>query len=215
MVEIGDAEDAGDARFRCPPARIASQREGAGRSAMIRAVSRANFVTPGKHSRYADRILVCLGAAVCEEEGVDVSGCDLSELYTQSRARLGGHERVGIGKRRGLLVNRANHPLVAMPDVYAHQLAIEVDEALSFRRPEVDSLRACDRNGIHRSLSRPFEECVPAAEIDDLLARHGFANNSHGTAMLPKSRPFDNVRRLRKKSRTAKKSNAACGAGRM
>lgn len=32
-----------------------------------------------------------------------------------------------------------------------------------------------------------------AAEIDDLLVRHGFGNDSHGNAMLPKSRPFDNA----------------------
>jgi hypothetical protein len=35
---------------------------------------------------------------------------------------------------------------------------------------------------------------VPAAEIDDLLARHSFGDDSHGTAMLPKSPPFFNVR---------------------
>jgi hypothetical protein len=34
---------------------------------------------------------------------------------------------------------------------------------------------------------------VPAAEIDDLLASHGFSNGSHRTPMLSKSVPFDNV----------------------
>jgi hypothetical protein len=33
---------------------------------------------------------------------------------------------------------------------------------------------------------------MPAAEIDNLFARHGFVNESHGSVMLSKSRPFDN-----------------------
>src|SRR3989442_1695045 len=204
MVEIGDAEDARDAGFRCPPARIASEREGAGGSAVVRPVSRRNLVTPGEHSRDADRIFVRLRPAVSKEEGVDVSGCDLGELCAQSRAHLSGHERVGIGEFCGLLVNCASYALIAMPDVHAHQLTIEVDETLSFRRPEVDSLRAFDRNRFHRGLGRPFEDCVPGEEIDDLLARHGFTNYSHETMMLPRSRLLDNVRRLGKKSREAR-----------
>ena len=170
MVEVGNAEDAGDARLRCPTARIASQRESARCSAVVRAIPCANLVTPGEHPRDADRVLVCLGAAVSEEEGIDVSGRNLRELHAQARAHVGGHERVGIGERRGLLLDCANHPLVAVSDVHAHQLAIEVDEALSFRRPEVDSLRARDGNRIHRGLCGPLEERVPAAEFDDLLA---------------------------------------------
>src|SRR5882724_362093 len=170
MVEVGDAKNAGDARLRRPAARIAGQREGARRSSVVRPVPCANLVTPAEHPRDANRIFVRLSAAVGEEEGVDVAGCDLRKLHAEAR------------------------PLVAVPDVHAHQLAIEVDEALSFRRPEVDSLCPRDGNRFHRGLRGPLEERVPAAEIDDLLARHGFGNDSHGSAMLPKSRPFDNVR---------------------
>jgi len=37
-----------------------------------------------------------------KEEGIDVAGCDLCKLHAQARAHFGGHERIGIGKRRGL-----------------------------------------------------------------------------------------------------------------
>src|SRR5438876_8095015 len=105
---------------------------------MVRAIPRANLMTSAKHSRDADGVLVCLGAAVCEEEGVDVARCDLGKLHAQARAHLGCHEWVGIGKDCGLILNSANDALVAVPYVDAHQLAIEVDEPLLVRRPEVN-----------------------------------------------------------------------------
>src|SRR5260370_3889923 len=109
-------------------------------------------MAPAEHSRDAYGVFVCLRAAVCEEERIDVAGCDLRELHSQTRAHFGGHERVSIGKRRSLLLDSANHPLVAVSDVDAHQLAIEVDETLSLRRPTVDPLGARDRNRIDCSL---------------------------------------------------------------
>src|SRR5687768_4316146 len=101
---------------------------------MVRAISRPNLVTPAIHSRNADGVLVRLGAAVGEEEGIDVTGCDLAELHGQARAYFRGHERISIGKDCGLFLDRSDHTLVAVPDVDAHQLAIEVDEALVVRR---------------------------------------------------------------------------------
>src|SRR5206468_3316078 len=123
----------------------------------------------------------------------DVAGCELRELRAKTRAHFGGHERIGISKRRGLLLDSANHPLIAVSDVDAHQLAIEVNEPLSLRRPEVDSFRARDRNRLHCGLGGPLKDCVPAAEINDLLARHGFRNGSHRPRMLLKSPTIDNV----------------------
>ena len=64
-------------------------------------------------------------------------GRDLRQLLAQPRARLGGHERIGVGQRRGLLLDRLDDARIAVADVDAHQLAVEVDEALAFGRPEV------------------------------------------------------------------------------
>src|SRR6266850_752796 len=131
-----------------------------------------------KHSRDADGILVGLGAAVGEEESIDITGRDLRQLYTQSRAHLRGHKRIGIWKHGGLFLDRAHDSLVAVADVDAHQLAVEVDETFPPRRPEVNALRARHRYGIHRGLGRPLEERVPAAEFNDLLAAHCFSSCS-------------------------------------
>src|SRR5258708_39835649 len=107
MVEIRDAENARDARLGRPAARIAGQRQRARSSAVIRPVPRGNFVTAGEEPRDADRFLVRLGAAVGEKESVDVTGCELGELYTQSSTHLSGHKRVGISECRGLLLDGA------------------------------------------------------------------------------------------------------------
>ena len=94
-------------------------------------------------------------------------------MATEPRARLGGHERVGIREHRGLILNRLHDALVAVADVHAHQLAVEVEEALAFGRPEIHALRARHRNRIDGVLRRPFIDRVLAAQIDHLFAGHG------------------------------------------
>jgi hypothetical protein len=49
-------------------------------------------------------------------------------------------------------------------------LAIEVDEALPFRRPEMNALGAGHGNGVDLGLGRPLEEGVLFGEVDDFLA---------------------------------------------
>ena len=68
-----------------------------------------------------------------------------------------------------------------MSDVDRHELAVEVDEALPFRRVEVNPFGAGDRNGIDLRLRGPFVERVFAGEIDDLLAGHRgcFSDRAH------------------------------------
>src|ERR1017187_7800639 len=70
---------------------------------------------------------------------------------------------------------------VAMSDVHRHQLAVEIDEALPFRRPEIDALCPSHRNRIDLGLCRPLKQCVLPGEIDDLSARHRGvgSNRSH------------------------------------
>ena len=95
-------------------------------------------------------------------------------MATEARARLGGHEGVRVRQHLRLLLNRADDALVAVADVHAHQLAVEVDEALPFRRPEVDALRACHRNRIDLGLRRPLEERVLLRKRNHLVAGHRF-----------------------------------------
>src|SRR5262249_40943118 len=135
MVVIGNANNTGNTRLRSPATWISCQRQRARCASMIGPVARRDFVTACKKPRYADCILIGFGAAVSEEEGVDVSGRYLCQLGTQSRPDFSGHERISIGERGGLLLNGADHSLISVPDVDAHQLTVEIDEPLSFRRP--------------------------------------------------------------------------------
>src|SRR5205807_691479 len=175
MVKLGNPKDSRDARLGSPAARVAGQRERARGAAVIRAITRADFVTPGEQTRDADCVLVRFGAAIGKEKRVNVTRSYLRELCTETGAHLSGHERIGVREHLRLFLDGANDSLVAMPDIDAHQLAVEVDVALIFRCPEVDALGARDGNRIHRGLGGPFEERVPATEFDDFFAGHGFS----------------------------------------
>ena len=73
------------------------ERHAAGGRAVIRAIARQDLVPAGVQARQLDRVLVGVGAAVGEEEDVDVAGSELRELGAEAGARLGGHERIDVG----------------------------------------------------------------------------------------------------------------------
>ena len=82
------------------------------------------------------------------------------------------HKRISIGERCGLFADGLYHALIAMPDVYAHQLAVEIDEPLPLRRPEINSFRSRHGNGIDLRLRRPFKQGVLLGKVNDLLPSH-------------------------------------------
>ena len=173
VIRIGHVHDAGDAWLGGPAPRIAGERDRAGGRAVIRAVAREDLVATGVPARGLDGVLVGLGAAVGEEEAVDVAGRDGGQLRAKPRANLGGHERVGVRELRRLLLDGLHDTRVAVPDVHAHQLAVEVQEALAFGRPEIDALGAVHGNRIHGALRGPLEDGVLLRQRDDLVAGHG------------------------------------------
>src|SRR5581483_6614704 len=126
----------------------------------------------GEEACDLDGVLVGFRPAVGEEKRVNIARRDLGQLGAQPRAWLGCHERVGIGQHARLLGNSVDHALVTVADVHAHQLAVEINEALPFRRPEVNALGAGDRYRIHFRLRRPFEQRVLLGEINNFLAAH-------------------------------------------
>jgi hypothetical protein len=132
-------------------------------------------------ARDLEGVLVGFGAAVGEEEDVDIARRDRRELGAKTRARLGGHpSRRHIAEPRGLVLDRLDHARIAVADIHAHQLAVEVDVALPSGRLEVDALGAIDRNRINRTLDGPFGDGVLLRERDDLVASHLFsAPTSH------------------------------------
>ena len=68
--------------------------------------------------------------------------------------------------------DRIDHPPVAVPDVDAHQLAVEVDDPTPLGGVQVDPLGMVDRDRVDGPLDRPGEERVLAREPDDLLGGH-------------------------------------------
>ena len=95
-----------------------------------------------------------------------------ASFWPSLRAHFGRHERVGVGERRRLILDRLDDARIAVADVDAHQLAVEVDEALAFRRPEVDALRLRDRNRIDVRLRRPLVERVLLRQRHHFLSGH-------------------------------------------
>ena len=156
-----------------PAARVAGERHAAGRRAVIGAVAREDLVAAGRHPRQLDRVLVGFGAAVGEEEHVDVARARSRRACAPSRARgsvaMNGFAYASTAACSWIARIDA---LVAVADVHAHQLAVEVDEPLAFRRPEVDPLGARDRDRIDLRLRRPLEERVLLRQRDHLFAGH-------------------------------------------
>ena len=106
------------------------------------------------------------------EENTSSHRADLRELLPQPGAHLGGHERVGIRQRRGLILDRLDDARIAVADVDAHQLAVEVDEALALGRPEIDAVRLRDRDRIDMRLRRPLIERVLLRQRHHFLPGH-------------------------------------------
>src|SRR5712692_1981579 len=173
MIGIEDTDDSGDAGLGCPAPGVASKRSASGSRAVIRPVACEYLVPSRKKPGDLDGIFIGFGAAIRKKECVDVPGRDLGQLGSKTRPHLRGHKRVGVGKNGSLLVYGFNDTGIAVSNIDAHQLAVEVQEALALGRPEVDSLGAGDRNRIDVRLSRPLKECVFFAESDHFNAGHG------------------------------------------
>ena len=173
MIRVEHPHHARNPRLNRPSARIARKADRARRRAVIRAITREDLVASGEKARDLDGVLVGFRAAVRKEEGVNIARSDLCQLHPQPRPRFRRHERIGISQRRCLLRNGLDDPLIAVSNVHRHQLAVEVDEALPFRRPEINALSPRHRDGIDFGLRRPLIQCVFLSKIDHLLAGHG------------------------------------------
>ena len=168
LVEVWDAEDARHAGLCKPATRVARGAQRSRGAAVIRAIACGDLVSACVEARDAEGVLDRFGAAVRKEEGVDIARADLGELLPEAGARLCCHERICVGESCRLIGDRLQDALIAMADVGAHQLAIEVEELLLFRGPEPGALRAGDWNWVRCSLRRPLRHGVPLGEGDHL-----------------------------------------------
>src|SRR5579863_9256330 len=153
MIGIEHVDNARNARLGGPSAGVAGKTDRARGRAVIRAVAGDDLMASGEEARELDGILVGVGAAVGEEEGVNVAGSDFGKLRTEARADFRGHERIRVGERCGLVADGLDNARVAVSNVDGHELAVEVNEALPFRRVKVNPFGASDGNGIDLRLS--------------------------------------------------------------
>ena len=172
VIRVEHMNHARNAGLGAPPPRIAGEREAAGGAAVVGAIARQNLVATGDGTDDSDRVLVRLGAAVGEEEDVDVAGRDLGQLGAQAGARFTGHERVHVGELRRLILDRLHDRRMAVTGVDAHQLAVEVDVALALGRPEVHAPGPGDGDRVHRALHRPLVQTVLPAQRHHFVAGH-------------------------------------------
>ena len=138
---------------------------------MIGPMARDHLLATGHQARQAQRILVRFSTAQGEEEGLQVTRGQLGQQLPKASADLGGELWRGEGECAGLLGDRLGHATVAVPDVHAHQLAVEVDVALAVGVPEIDPLCPIDDDRVDLRLGGPGEEGVLAIEAQDLVGR--------------------------------------------
>ncbi len=84
VIRIEHAHHARNAGLSSPAPRIAGERDGACGRPVIRPIAGHDLVPSGEEARDLDGVLVGLGAAVGEEERVDIAGSDLRELWRQA-----------------------------------------------------------------------------------------------------------------------------------
>ena len=117
------------------------------------------------------RVLVRLRPAQREERLLDVAGPQRRELAPEESALLVGEQRRDVREALGLAPDRLDDLPISVPDVDAHQLAVQIQVALAVDVPEVDALGASDRDRSGGGLRRPVVHRVALGELDDLLSR--------------------------------------------
>ena len=172
LVRVGGTVDARYARLAGPAARVSGGHHHLAGGTVIGAVASQDLVPAGVLARQLDGVLVGLGPAVGEEHHVQVAGRELRQLATQSRARLVGHERIGIGQLLRLRRDGVDDALVTVADVDRHQLAVPVEVPLAVGGVEVAALGRLDRDRVGRVLGHPLEHRVLLRERHDLISAH-------------------------------------------
>src|SRR5215813_9745910 len=193
VIRIENSYYARDSGLRRPAARIASEGDAACGRAVVRAITRHDLVPTREEAGNLDRVLVGFGSAVRKKEGVDIARSDFCKLRSQASAWLGCHEGISVSEYGSLLIDCLNDPFVAVSDVHTHQLGVEIDEALPFRRPKINALGPRHGDGINLGLRRPLEERVLLGEINDFLSGHSRQSSSSGSHVRPQSDQFSFV----------------------
>ena len=150
----------GSSRLVGPAPRVTGQLHAEIGGSVVAAVPTQDLVPTRVEARHLDGILVGLGAAQREIEGVDVAWNQARQLAGETRAHLGGRVWKGIDQAIGRLLHGRHDLGMAVPDIDAHELGVEVQNPPTIGLVEVDPFRTLDGHGSDRIPSGPGEERV-------------------------------------------------------
>ena len=120
-IGVEEADDTGDAGLVGPAAVIAPEGHRPLRLPVERAVLGHDLVAAGEHARDADRVLVRLGAACCEQRLRQIARGDLSEKTRELGALLLTEARRDVAEPLGLLLDRAHDLRMSVSEVDIHK----------------------------------------------------------------------------------------------
>ncbi len=163
-IRVEHAHHAGHRRLGGPAPRVAGERRGACRGAVIAAVAGDDLLPPGDPARQLDGVLVGVGAARGEQRHAEVARRHLGEQPGELRPRLAGEGRRQAVQRLRLAPHRLDQPRVPVAEVQVHHLGGEVQVAASVGVPEPAALPAAD--------AQPVGAALGAPRVDDGFALH-------------------------------------------
>jgi hypothetical protein len=94
---------------------------------VVAAVGGQDLVPSGVQPGHPDRVLVGVGPAVGEEDGIEACGGDLRDEPSGLASRIVGERRRDGGQLGGLLLDRGDQLRVLVSDVDVDQLRGEVE----------------------------------------------------------------------------------------
>ena len=157
-VRVEHAHHARDRRLGGPAPRVAGERRGARRGAVVAAVAGDDLLAPGHPAGQLDGVLVGVGAARGEQRHAEVARRHLGKQPGELRPRLAGEGRRQAVQLPRLAPQRLDQPRVPVAEVQVHHLRGEVQIACGRRRPRTGSpprrRRADARRRPGRSTSR-------------------------------------------------------------
>ncbi len=157
-----EAHDARGAVVGGPAARVAGQVDRGGGGAVVRAVGGEHLRAARVQTGHADGVLDGLGAAVGEEDLVQVARGALGDEACGLGADVHGEGGREGGELPGLLLDRGDDPGVLVADVGIDEAAGEVEVAVPVVVPEVRTLGAGDGERVDQALGGPGVEHVGA-----------------------------------------------------
>src|SRR5262249_26147821 len=138
-IWVHGAHDTGDAWLGGPAPRVAGQRDRPSSGTMVGPIASNDLLAPRYPAGDLDRILIRLRAAIGEEGLGKIAWRDLLQQAPQLGARRGGRRSWGhVTDALELFPDGVDDAFVAVAEIVAHKLGVEVHIPFAIGIPEVD-----------------------------------------------------------------------------